>query len=488
MQNSFLSKIFLILLLVIIYLNFCYLTPGQNWGGDFAQYILQAKSIVDGTQAEFLELSRFMFQNSLSPVWPVVYPWGVPLLLSPIYAIFGLNIFMFKMLNVLCFALFLITLWIGLKNKHPDHWRLLLVLLFGFNPVFLRFSNHIIADIPFLFISTLSVILIGKIVIEKRKIFSIFADHLVLGSVIAATMTIRGNGILILATLALTHAIVLFSETRKSFNLVSILKKFKSEIVPYLTVFILLVIWNFFFQGGNRAYEAFALQFTPANLYHYLILPSEFFIDLKWFHWIYFATLPLMIFGMVKRFKSDYHVIIYICLTICLLLCWPSVFSFRFLFPIFPFYFSFVMTAVQKNNLPRGKSLIIFIKLAVIGFIMVSFLIVDGEEIINNLSLNQRIVSGPFEKSAQDMFRAVKEETSKNSVIIFCKPRVMNLMTNRKALLIDKISELDRGDFLCIIRNNLYQIPEDEIQSLIKQQRLSLVYGSRNFQLYKINK
>ena len=67
------------------------LTRGHGWGDDFAWYILQAKSIWNGTTNEFIEQSAFTNNQSTTYVGPMAYPWGYPLILIPSYAIKGIH-------------------------------------------------------------------------------------------------------------------------------------------------------------------------------------------------------------------------------------------------------------------------------------------------------------------------------------------------------------------------------------------------------------
>jgi hypothetical protein len=58
-------SIILILILVISgFMASALLTRGHGWGDDFAAYIMQAKSIVDGTEKVFMEKSSFTIYNS----------------------------------------------------------------------------------------------------------------------------------------------------------------------------------------------------------------------------------------------------------------------------------------------------------------------------------------------------------------------------------------------------------------------------------------
>ncbi len=67
------------------------LTRGHQWGDDFAWYIVQAKSILDGSTNEFMQQSAFTNGESTTHLGPLAYPWGYPLILAPVYATKGIS-------------------------------------------------------------------------------------------------------------------------------------------------------------------------------------------------------------------------------------------------------------------------------------------------------------------------------------------------------------------------------------------------------------
>ena len=69
--------------------------------GDFSLYISQAKSILDGTTPELLEQNTFSMQNSQRILGPDLYPVGTSLILVPVYAIFGLDFTIMKVVMIL---------------------------------------------------------------------------------------------------------------------------------------------------------------------------------------------------------------------------------------------------------------------------------------------------------------------------------------------------------------------------------------------------
>jgi len=176
---------FFILLGVTAVIIFCTLTNGHNWGDDFAGYILQAKSITQLDPRGFIDANSFTVKNSSYDFGPIAYPWGFPVLLAPFYAVFGLNIIGLKLLGVISFLIFIILIWLGFRKYHSPVWLFCLVCLFALNPTLLSFTDQILSDFPFLLLSTVSVLLTGRLIIEKRKIISPIWDYILLGAIIA---------------------------------------------------------------------------------------------------------------------------------------------------------------------------------------------------------------------------------------------------------------------------------------------------------------
>ena len=81
---------------------------GVDWGDDFALYMRQAKAIAIGNIGEVLSDNRFTVDNSgWHSFSPYIYPWGWPLIVSPFYALLGLNYEVVKFLQVIALCTFL---------------------------------------------------------------------------------------------------------------------------------------------------------------------------------------------------------------------------------------------------------------------------------------------------------------------------------------------------------------------------------------------
>src|SRR6266545_2353332 len=139
MRNKLLLSFIILVSLVI---GACSLTRGHEWGDDFAWYILQTKSIVNGATDEFIEQSAFTNYQSTTHLGPLAYPWGYPLILTPAYALKGINPLALKLPALVFYAGFLVCLYFWMKEHLTQVESLLVVALFAFNPLLLQFLDQ----------------------------------------------------------------------------------------------------------------------------------------------------------------------------------------------------------------------------------------------------------------------------------------------------------------------------------------------------------
>ena len=85
------------------------------------------------------------------------------------------------------------------------------------------------------------------------------------------------------------------------------------------------------------------------------------------------------------------------------------------------------------------------------------------------------------------MFCFIKDNTEKESVIVFWKPRMMTLMTGRKSFQTSKLDKIFVGDYLCLyLRKDSYnQPPASDLEFLLNNYELQMVYENPDFRIYK---
>jgi hypothetical protein len=489
------------------------LTNGHDWGDDFAAYIMQARSIVEGRPFEFVEENRFTIEQSSFLIGPVAYPWGFLVLLAPLYALFGLDMMALKSAGAVCFLLFLLLLWSGFRRYHPDFWRIVLVCLFALNPTMLRFADQILSDIPFLLFSTLGVLLIGRLVIERSRLISPVWDPLLLGVAIAAAFFVRTNGILLLGTLAVTQLIALIQgvygrsapQDPGSAGLVRLFptnlaaaRHFGLHLLPYVSFASLVLVWRALLpeeRVARRLVESeVSAEVIKHNVQYYIRLPAAFFDGVPFHDLVYGATIPLALAGAMARSRSGHHMIVYAALTFLLYVLWSPLEGLRFLFPVLPFYLSFVLSGLEKSTSGiAGPERVLRKGICILPIVLVllAFGKQSASDALGNLARDRASLSGPFAATSKRMFSYIESHTEAESTIAFLKPRAMRMMTGRRSLLANKVGELSRVDYLCLYRGGKAyryqnQISPGEVRCLNEGGMLRSVYENRDFVIYRI--
>lgn len=129
---------------LFVVVNGLTIKDGHNWGDDFAQYIRHAENIAEGkSYAGGIMLEKW-----------VVVPPGFPLLLAPLIKLFGLNFPVLKWLNVLFWQLYVIFVFLLVKERLGERTALGISLIFLTAPWFFVFKQNVLSDIPFLFFIT----------------------------------------------------------------------------------------------------------------------------------------------------------------------------------------------------------------------------------------------------------------------------------------------------------------------------------------------
>ncbi len=466
-------------------IGFFSLTRGHEWGDDFASYIMQAASIVDGSTDEFVERNSFTIFESSMQIGPAAYPWGYPLILTPLYALKGVHPLTLKLAGLFFFAGFLICLYIIMKERLGPIEGLLIVSLFAFSPLMIRYLDQILSDIPFLFFSTLALWLM-----TRAKTMQL-PDLIILGCVIAAAFFIRTSGVLLLASYLLLQALKLVQTTSEPQAARRILR---NGIAVTVTFGVLWLLYSLLFPGGEGSYFAqyqdFQLQTALYFAYQYVMVFREFFGNMILWKIIYLFFLAFFCTGLWIRRRQDLLFILLFVLWMLSLVTWPSWQGPRFVFPLLPLflYFTFQGMKYVLGRLPRQNAKIG--NQAFTGFwllVIAVFFFQSAAGAYTNLQ-NERSINGPFDPLSRQVYDYIEQETPADSVIVFFKPRAMRLMTGHDSLMSMECVRILKGDYLVLSRkvgeNN--QIPPEHIDSC--NLPLNEVLRNNRFLVYEIQK
>jgi hypothetical protein len=487
----------------------CTVNTGQDWGGDFSSYIMQAESLVEGSPNKFVEANQFSIERSTHHIAPVAYPWGYPAMLAPVYAGYGQNILALKSVGAVCFLLFLLVLLAGFRKRHSGVWRWCLVGLFALNPTLLVYLNRILSDIPFLLFSTLCVVLIGKFAVERRRFITPGIDGILLGVLIATACTIRSNGVVLMATLVVTQAVVFLTQFRrrrvsddfmsppaKDLNSTesSIRHSLWVSALPYVSFFVVTLTCRVLLPSGEsgqlEVLKDISLGTLWYNLFYYGNMPADFYGGVPLPYLVYLASLPLVIVGVFRRRRSDHHMAVFIVLTFSLYVVYPPLAGFRFLFPIMPFYISFMLSgleAMQGGSSGGRFALRRVLCILPIAFIIICFSVLSISNARENLNRNRATLEGPYTDSSSDMFEFIKQETEPDSTLVFFKPRVLRMMTGRRSFTTLNAEQIWHGDYLVMyLRDEGKPISLEDAAHFEAQGASERIFMNDDFSVYRL--
>ena len=475
----------IIILIVSIVIGSSQLTRGHEWGDDFAAYIMQAKSIFRGDMQNFVEHNNITIHQSSTQIGPVAYPWGYPLILMPVYAAKGTSPLALKLPGLFFFAAFLICIYVLTKGRLTQTESLLFVSLFAFNPLHLNFLDQILSDIPFLFLSTLALLLMMK----ERPDSTLNAT--LLGAVIAFAFFIRTTGILLLASFLVVEFFKIWNkETTPESNA----KALQDAVVVCVVFGGMWIVYSLIFPGGSESYfdqlEGFTVKTALRSTSAYFQLFSSFFGTSMVWRYLYYVLFSFFLIGAWMRRKEDAILIVFFLLWVLLLVIWPIWQGPRFIFPLLPIFIYFIFQGMRAviSKLPAnyhqpGQWIFYGIWLSIIGIFLFNSII----DAYTNLQ-NDRSINGPFDLYSMEVYNFVKEKTPADSVIIFFKPRAMRLMTERDTLMSTECERLPLGDYIVLSRKveENQQIAPEQIKAC--NLRLDAVLRNRRFIVYEILK
>jgi len=464
-------------------LSFAMLTRGHPWWDDFASYVMQARAILNGDMDEFVRRNAFTVQNSSYPPGPVAYPWGYPLLLAPVVAIFGIHPLALKLVGIAFYALFLVVFFLLARTRLTEIESLLLTGVLAVNPMLLQANDLILSDIPFLAVSTLGVLLIDLGVRGSSSPVAAYRDP-ALGLVIFLAAFLRTNGILLFVPLAVALLVQYWPDW----------KNILRQSLPPLVVFGLLTLAAaLIFPNGQDSYlrhfSMFNLPRLWDNFLFYLWLPSWTFNGIPASVIFYPLLAAFLLVSVSARWKRDLPIHAYSLATFGLFILWPERQGLRFIYPVLPFLFIFAFDGLKLaiERLPAGWQALA--SRAVTGFWGILLLLSLGTSAYlawGNLAANREI-NGPFDEFSYDLYEFIRDETPADAVIVFVRPRAMRLFTDRDSFMTTRCQDLPKGDYAAIHEKigDVGQISPEQITAC-PGVTLEEVFNNRRFTVYRI--
>ncbi|MCP4439268.1 MAG: hypothetical protein GY810_10040 [Aureispira sp.] len=448
---------------------------GHNWGGDFALYIEQSKSILAGTTQELCEANKYAMDNSRMMLGPYLYPIGLPFLLSFLYALVGLN---FVVLKVVCLCFFIASLPFFYKlfqNRFTNNTAALLVLVaVAWHPSFLTFSDNVLSDFPFLFISSLTLWLLYK----QPKLNT---QHQVgLAILISIGLLFRSAGLVLIPTLFVAQLVDYFQHQVPKDRGFS---KWLQYLIPYIIIVGIMVFMDQLYprddsvyihelllnlgstsRWGSIAYYSYYLGKLPISLSN-KFLPHTIVLVGSGLVW------SLALIAMAIRWKKDLVLLTFFGSVLALHILWPIGFGLRLVFPIVPLFIYFVAQGIT----------IISDKLKIKHSLIILSLLVAVQGVATSIHFYKTSTNEIFEDKNTEIFNYIKTNIAPDKVICFFKPRVLRLLTERNSVFLTNAKKIlaSEAEYLLDYRYN--EVPRDpkNFKKLKKSKDLVL------YQIYK---
>ncbi|HSO48477.1 MAG TPA: hypothetical protein VLQ68_11155, partial [Rhizobiaceae bacterium] len=492
------------LLLVALCLMLLQITRGHNWGDDFASYIMQAQSLVDGTVPQFMRDNSFTIFNSSEPVGPVAYPWGFPALLAPVYAMFGSSLFGFKLVGAGFYLLFLVNLWRGFGRPLAGDERIFLLAIFCLNPVLLESVNEIGSDLPFLFFSTLSLGLMN--LAGQTSLANLSLRLAALGLAMGAAYQVRTNGILLpmVYILLVLWSIAPRALSARLFDFEDCLDPVRDHhratrlallALPLVLFALVAAAFSAMLPDGQGSHVSLladvSLKSIASNLGYYSFLITEFFFPFDWGKAIglglYVATAIFVLRGVGLAGGRSLHLLLYVAATLALYVVWPFRQGLRFIFPLLPIYVYFLAIGLFRNPLEMPGLAKFSRPLAVL--LPVVFFSVSLSMALRNIEKGWRPPEGPHRQHASEMLAFIRTNTGPGEVVAFRKPRAMRMIGERLSVRILNPQSFGGTDIYVVDKTKRSsQLLPDERETLFRRQKAELIFENRDFQAYRFLK
>lgn len=452
---------------------------GVDWGDDFALYMRQAKGLAMGNIGEVLSANRYAVENSgWSTFSPYNYPWGWPVLITPLYALFGLNYEPIKLLEVVAFCVFLLCFYAIVRRRAGVVGATVVTLLIGLSRSFVGATDTVLSDIPFMGFVGLTLWWLDRCrergILEERR-----HRLVILGLLLMYTYNIRREGIsLVVAVVALHLAVIgtraLRARTAKALQEID----WKAVALPYFTFAGAAAIFHLLLPTVLRPNaQGMGLSNIAARFkYHKDVLAEH--VGLKdpgqaiqllgserAGRYALTVLLVLAVMGLAVRlmthFEQDITLAAYLCAASFVMLVSPYQES-RYLFTLTPLLAYFAYQALPTVAALLTSSGHRLVRLAAIP----SALAIAGLVLINSADLKRSTdyhrvyhytVNGPDTPEAVQMFTAVKTLTRGDDVILFFRARAMTLYTDRLAVQGSNLDQLlPRSDWYVMAKGSTY--------------------------------
>lgn len=402
------------------------LRTGHEWGDDFSLYVAHARNLVEGRP---YGNTGYIYNPDNAVLSPRCYPPIFPLLLAPVYAVFGLDLMAMKVFVNLLFLVVLGLLALLYRQRLPLAYAVVCLVLFALNPYVWQHKDRLLSEMPFMLFAYLTLLLAEKAQEQEGTRRRSILLGLLAGLAAYLAFGTRSVGVVLLpamlgcewlrrrrlgaASLAMMAACVGGVVVQKCFLVLDV--SYRDQLIFDPLIFLRIglslvkLMGTFVENGSSRGLTAL----------------------------LYGVLLVLACWGYTARLRQGVTVYeLFAAFNCLLLLFWPAAeFETRYLMPILPLFFLYVGEGlVQLRSLSVGRlerPLAALLAAAILVSYAGKYRHVDAGPVRDGVSTAEAVA----------LFDWIKDKTDPQDVFMFQKPRALALYARRQAVAHHKLAD-----------------------------------------------
>lgn len=501
------AAIAVILAVITLLLSVGLLDSDQPTGSDdFAAYMSEGIAIAEGRLNEQTQLNAllhpstrsFRADDGQSADDPIVYVWGLPLILAGVYRIAGFDrptghaLIWYKLPGVFFLAMAAVCAYLLYRRRFSKVVSALLTGLLCWGGEVVKDSARITTDIPCLAVSLLALLMIEMLLAAQTRRGQALAG-VVLGVALWFDCVVRLNGKTVLYMALLAHVIGLAQNRVRG-------RKLLVHLLPYLVAGALWMIGCMLFPQATSNTKDIASgpnRMIAQNMGYYEMIMGQWFNAMLPYGLFmltdaaHYAVYALAILGMLTDgIRRNLHLTALVLGSFAVLYLLPYVQSVRYLYNALPFILMFAAYGARRvMRLAKRKS--VQRALYVLGCCALAFLTFGTLQKTMTAEREHALAGGfsarseTYSDDAADMFGYILSDTAEDAVIAYYKPRALYLNTNRVSFQ-PTVNGHDVYDAqYLLMTNEPGDISQMEIDAALAE-RLEAVYENGTYTLYRI--
>ena len=405
------------LIMTIGALQIATIRSGQGWGDDFAAYILQTKHMAAGqgfVPYEFIP-------NPATMLGGQAYPPLLSVLLLPAYLIFGLNLYPMKIIGIVCVLVALWLINLVFKDWLPLSWRCVLIMLVGICPRLFDMRDAIESEKPFLLFFFLCIYLLQRAYSEAPERRPAFRWSILVGLSLFAAEATRNTGAALFPTV-LTLDLFYFRRLTRFVLLTIVIGAVPSAI---LSVFLRT-------GGGYLAYYNFSPVWLVRSAYLFSKNSETAWWGLmpRWPGYLAaLAAAVVCLWGLCMRLRQrpgpvEFATFWYLGIILPYFApqYWP------YFVPVLPIYLAYILVGIR--DLQKRLPSVAVAQSVTAATIIAVALLYAAAYARTDWGAYHEGMSDPHFLTVCDFIRT---HTQPSDVILFRKPRLLALLTERRA-------------------------------------------------------